>query len=59
MLQTRKGFLSWVSTVAFSRDGKLLASALDDKMVKVWNTESGVVLQTLELRLLLQLSGPP
>jgi WD40 repeat protein len=38
-----------VNTVAFSRDGKTLASASGDRTVKVWDAGSGTVLQTFHI----------
>ncbi|QZZ21236.1 PD40 domain-containing protein [Leptothermofonsia sichuanensis E412] len=37
---------SWVSSVAYSPDGKILASASDDGIIKLWNTQTGQVLNT-------------
>jgi WD40 repeat protein len=47
LLQTLKGHSRDVSSVAFSLDGKLLASS--DKTVKLWNAGTGAALQTLEV----------
>jgi WD40 repeat protein len=47
VLQTLKGHSGSVRAMAFSRDGKLLASASRDKTVKLWDVGSGAELQTL------------
>jgi len=47
-LQTLEGHSNWVLAVAFSPDGKLLASASDDMIVRLWDSATGAALQTLE-----------
>lgn len=45
-LQTLEGHDGYVYAVAFSHDGKLLASASADKTVKVWDLSTGQTTQT-------------
>ena len=49
-LQTLEGHPDSVNAVAFSPDGKLLASVSVGSAVKIWDASSGVALQTLEGR---------
>ncbi|GKZ39322.1 hypothetical protein AbraIFM66950_012289, partial [Aspergillus brasiliensis] len=46
-LQTSEGHSSTVRSVAFSPDGRTLASASDDQIIKLWNTAMGVKQRTL------------
>ncbi|MDA1055848.1 MAG: protein kinase [Planctomycetota bacterium] len=46
-LLTLKGHTNWVSSVAFSPDGKRLASASGDQTVKVWDVTGGQKTLTL------------
>ena len=39
---TLTGHSDWVRSVAFSSDGKRVVSGSDDKLVKIWSSETGV-----------------
>ena len=41
------GHAGWVRSVGFSADGSKVVSGSYDKTVKIWNADSGEVIQTL------------
>ena len=48
LLQTLEGHTGSVNAIAFSSDGKQLASASDDGTVRLWDAATGAALQTLK-----------
>ncbi|KAH7187153.1 hypothetical protein DER44DRAFT_680937 [Fusarium oxysporum] len=48
VLQTLEGHTDSVNAVAFSKDGKLIASGSHDKTVKIWSVATGAEERTLE-----------
>ena len=41
------GHAGWVNSVGFSADGSKVVSGSSDNTVKIWNADSGEVIQTL------------
>ncbi|MHC5722092.1 MAG: WD40 repeat domain-containing protein, partial [Nostoc sp.] len=48
MLYSLRGHLDFINVVVISPDGQTLASASNDKTIKVWNRNTGELLLTLK-----------
>ncbi len=46
-LQTLTGHTNWITAIAFSPDGKTLASSSLDRTIKLWNIPSGILKATI------------
>jgi WD40 repeat protein len=46
-MHTLTGHTNWVRSIAFSPDGKRVASGSDDRLVKIWDTETGALVSSL------------
>jgi WD40 repeat protein len=47
LITTLSGHTDWVNSVAFSPDGRLLASGSADRTIKLWDVASGSLVRTL------------
>src|ERR1700730_15855580 len=47
LVRTLTGHSSWVNSVAWSRDGKMIAAGSDDTTVIVWDADTGHTIVTL------------
>lgn len=48
LVRTLRGHSGYISRIAWSPDGRLLATPSEDKTIRLWNAETGECLHTLE-----------
>lgn len=48
LMQTLRGHVKWIGRIAWSPDGRLLASPSEDKTIRLWDTATGECLQVLK-----------
>ncbi len=48
LVRTLRGHTGWIGRIAWSPDGRMLASPSEDGTIRLWNAETGECLRTLE-----------